>query len=297
MNDQLKVPDDIAAIIQQKSVELCEQQKRKEEAERCSQEESELRGKTKFDEHISAALSMVPEWMRIYYDPTLYQPDYHRIDKGWDRVESMPLRFSIPGLALIQFDAKDSTWKCQDACWDSDTYYDPTLDWSRGSDWSSDFEYILFRAQQEMAEYKKFLAEYALKEEKRARRQEENAREEAECEGHEREAEIRSEVERVEEKAEEQTLLDYLRCDPIALAFVKAFVMVYQERSGYIAQIEDLNNQLYSQDEYWSHKAIELRRQADEAQRHADEEHSRASDLEDDLSKANKKVKESQRGW
>ncbi len=296
MTDQLKVPDDIAVIIQQKSVELYEQQKRKEEAERRLQEESELRGKTKFDEHIAVALSMVPEWMRIYYDPTLYQPDYYRIDKGWDRVESMPLRFSIPGLALIQFDAKDSTWKCQDAYWDSNTYYDPALDWSRGSDWSSDLEYILFRAQKEMAEYKKFLAEYALKEEKRARRQEENAREEAEREGHEREAEIRSEVERVEEKAEEQTLLDYLRCDPIALAFVKAFVMVYQERSGYIAQIEDLNNQLYSQDEYWSHKAVELRRQADEAQRHADEEYSRASDLEDDLSKANKKIKETQRG-
>ena len=63
------------------------------------------------------------------------------------------------------------------------------------------------------------------------------------------------------------------------------------------AQVADANNSMYSMDERWSRKAAELRRQADDAQRRAEEERNRASSIEDDLDDAQKKIKKMERGW
>ena len=47
---------------------------------------------------------------------------------------------------------------------------------------------------------------------------------------------------REREKAEEDLLLDTIKKDPIATLFLKAFVLVQQERSGFMAEIENTNN-------------------------------------------------------
>ena len=72
---------------------------------------------------------------------------------------------------------------------------------------------------------------------------------------------------------------------------MKAFLMVHQERSSFQERIYESDQAAYSLKEQLIRKAEDLRRQAQDAERQAENERSRISDLEDDLSKANKKLK------
>jgi hypothetical protein len=158
----------------------------------------------------------------------------------------------------------------------------------------TDLDYVLYEAQAQMEQYRQYLDEYARQHEEIVRRWEKAQQDQAERDAQDNVAAIRDELKHQEEQREEQVLLDILQHDPVAMAMLKAFVLIHQERSSLTAQIDDANNSLYSMEEHWSRKAVELRRQAEEAQRHAEEERWR---LQSDLDDAESKLKKAQRGW
>jgi len=55
-----------------------------------------------------------------------------------------------------------------------------------------------------------------------------------------------------------------------------------------------MSDEMYGMEDRWSRKAADLRRQADEYQRHAEDEKSR---LQSDLDDAESKLKNAKRGW
>jgi len=206
----------------------------------------------------------------------------------------MDLFFDIPGLAQIAFDPQKDQWRAQSANWFPTWNSEPHLEFTNSSYWRSTIEVVLIEAQHALEEYQEYLAQYAEQKEERARQAEEYARKQQANEDYQRETEIRNELKQAKQMAEEQVLLDELRSDSVAMAMLKALVMIRQERATFEAQLEDANNSLYSMEEHWSRKARELRRQAEETQRHAEDEKYR---LQDDLNDKEAKLKKAERGW
>ena len=99
---------------------------------------------------------------------------------------------------------------------------------------------------------------------------------------------------REREKAEEDRLLDTIKKDPIATLFLKAFVLVQQERSGFMAEIENTNCAAESIEHRISEKLEISKRQVEDARREAEDERRKKEDLQGELEKAEKKAK---RGW
>lgn len=95
-------------------------------------------------------------------------------------------------------------------------------------------------------------------------------------------------------KAEEENLLDSIKYDPIAMLLLKALVLVHQEQSGFMAQIEGVNFAVENDKNRMNERLKNLKQQAEAAQRETEEERCRKEDLQDELDKAEKKAK---RGW
>jgi len=207
--------------------------------------------------------------------------------------------FSIPGLAPIYFDFGKKNWKAADACWDRDPYYgdnEPVLTF-RNSDLVSDLERVLLDAKQAMQKHLEDRQNYELELNEKRERAGQQFEQQAQQEQERAESDLRNDLKQQQEKAEEQMLFDVIKEDPIAILMLKAYIKIQQERTGFTAQIEDANNSLYSMEEYWSSKAVELRHQADAAQRHAEEERYRLQNDLDDAESKVKKLEKQNRSW
>jgi hypothetical protein len=292
MSTNNQIPTDIDAIIERKRAALLEARQKKEEAERLALEQAEAEGKAMFDAHVAQTLPNVPEWMRPYYDPTLGNPDYLRIQKGWDNVEYVTLLFSIPGLTKIEFNPKNNVWCCEVARGgDVHEGWEPCL--NMGSDWNVDLEYILARSKKEMQQLEDYRSKYAAGQEERNQARERAAREAEEEKARQREQEARGELAWQKQQAEEDALFDAIKNDPVAIQMLKAFAWLRDERSTFQERLESADWALYNMEERHSRRAEELRRQADEADRRAADERSR---LQSDLDDAEAKLKKAQRG-
>lgn len=293
---ETQVPAEIDAIIERKRFELMEQKAAKDEAEQRKHQEAQTRGREIYKEYMEQSLLEAPEWIRPYHNTAVEEPDYWRLANGWDRAENIALYFSIPGLAMIEFNPKMNNWRSQIAGWNTD--YDDSEPYIRfNSQYKDDLEFVLGVAEEQLRKYEEYMNQYAAKHIELMQRREAYLLKERELEADAREADLRSELNQQAQQAEEQLLLEILKSDSVAMAMLKAFVMIHQERNIFTAQIEDANNNLYSMEEHWSHKAVELRRQADDAQRRAEEEKYR---LENDLYDAETKLKKAQkeqRSW
>jgi hypothetical protein len=288
-----QVPFNVSEIIAHKRQAMLEEQMQKEEAEKRERKDFEMQGQIKFNEYLKASLLNTPEWIHTYIDPTFSDLDFERIGRGYEHAERA-LFFSIPGLAEIAFNPKTNQWRAQDANWASSWDEKPQLQFTNASYWRSDIELVLTEAQTAQKEYDAYLLQYAERQEERARQAEKDLQDRAEQEARDQVTAIRYELKHQEELREEQVLLDTLQHDPVAMAMLKAFVLIYQERSSFTSQIEDANNSLYSMEECWSRKAADLRRQADDADRKAEDERSR---LQGDLDDAEARLKKATRGW
>ena len=291
-----QIPSEIAEIIERKKIAMLEEHRQDEELKQRKLEEATEQGKVIFNAWLEDAILKTPEWIRPYLDQER-EIDYVRIASGWDRPENMVLYFSVPGLAKIVFNPKDNQWRCETSGWHHD-YGDadqPYLHFTNSSNWRNDVEYVVGRAQQEMREYEEYMTQYAVLQEERARQAERDLQDQADREAQDNLIAVRYELKQQEEKREEQALLDILKSDPIAIAMLKVFVLLRDERSTFEARIAEADDQISSSEYYWSNKASELRRQADDAQRRADDERSRIqSDLDDAEAKL-KKAQQSQR--
>jgi hypothetical protein len=298
------IPSNIAEIIERKRQTLLEARWQKEEAEQRERQEAEAIGHAKYDEYIQAALLKVPEYLRQYVLPTEDVPDFYRIGKGWNTPGDW-LYFEIPGLAKILFapQAKDSPWKYQTASpyeqkysYDGDTIHmEPSLNFSdRQYGWTDDLDYALGCAQAELQKYQKYVAEYAAQQEEIAKEAKQREADAAKKETRNQEAQARRDLEQQQEQTEERALFEAIKSDPIALNMLKAFVLLRDERSSFQEQLENADWTIYNMEERHSRRATELRRQADEAERRALDEHSR---LQSDLDDAEAKLKKAERGW
>jgi hypothetical protein len=294
------VPSNIAEIIEKKRQGLLEERQRKEEAEKREREAAEAIGRAKYDEYIQASLLKVPEYLRQYVVPTNDVPDFYRIGKGWETPNDW-LYFQIPGLAKILFapQAKEIAWKYQTASPYEQRYgfdgeairIEPSLNFSeRQYDWTDDLDYALGCAHAELQKYQKFVEEYATKQEEISKLDEQRKVMDQAREA--KEAFVDAQRER-EQTEEQQALFNAIKGDPIALHLLKAFVLLRDERSTFEYQLENSDSALYNMEERRSRKAADLRRQAEEAERRAEDERYR---LQSDLDDAEAKLKKAARG-
>ena len=306
MSTNILIPSDIEAIIENKRVAMQEAQRQKEEAERLERESVEAIGRQKYDEYIQESMQKVPEYLRKYVLPTEETPDFYRIGNNWERPSDW-LYFQVPGLAKILFAPlrKGDAWKCQYAyesqqTWTGDEYIwsEPSLIFPREYGWNDDLEYTLALARKQLVEYQRFVQEYEADEKERAEENKRNrAERQAEQERKQTEraaADLERQMAEQKQQAEEQTLFDAIKSDPVALSMLKAFVLLRDERSHFESQLEQANDALYFSDERASRQIERLRREADELERRADDERRR---LQDDLDDAEAKLKKAARGW
>lgn len=293
MNEELKVPTEIAAIIEQKRQAM---QAKQEEEERIALEKRNALitvGRTQLRLIIAERLKLVPEWLQKYdaTESTFDDDNLVKIGEGYKKFDVLWMQFHIPGLAPIQFNGIDN-WRSAEAYMKRREYGPnvPGLEFTNGCYWRSDLEFTLSEAQDKLKRFAEMQNEYQEKNASELGYAEQSAR-------REEEVAARRAAEQVVKETEERELFNVFKDDPVAINLMKAFLMINQERSTFNARIEDANETMYSMEERWSRRAEELRRQADEAQRRADEERDRASSLQYDLDDAESKLKKSQRGW
>jgi hypothetical protein len=112
----------------------------------------------------------------------------------------------------------------------------------------------------------------------------------------EQEAALKKQQSMQQERTETELLFAELKNDPIAILLMRAFLQIRQERSMFEQLLNDADEILISREERNSRKSEDLRRQVADAERKADDERSRANDLDDDLSSIKKELDRAKRG-
>lgn len=234
------------------------------------------------------------EWLRKYLvEERCTDDELERIGQGYIK-SFRHLAFDIPGLARILFDPdKGGRWCAAHSHWDEwAENREPELSFRNDSSWRVSLEWALIEAenafqvhQENMKIFEKRQAERAeLIKQEETRRLAQEAREE------------KSYAEAVkEERDETEKLLAALRSDHAAVHLLKAFLAIRQERSMFEERISQMDDSLCSLEERWAERAAMLRRQAEDADRRAEEERSKAYELQDDLDVAAKKIKKLER--
>ena len=291
-----KIPEPIAAIIEAEIQKINAERQKEKLAEEKERKELLKRGREYLSNWVKAQLEKVPEYLRPYYERlnTDSTDDDLAITYGQEGEKRNPnstLLFNVPGLSPLVYEPKNGQWACMKAQYKNDVNDDVEwMDW-----WNAYLRYERLESVlgQAMLEYERYESLQVQCEERKAIRerawQEEQVAESAIW--------MQTKEEKRQEQAEDQELFEAVKDDPVAVHLLKAFLSIRQERSMFEAQVADANNSMYSMDERWSRKAAELRRQADDAQRRAEEERNRASSIEDDLDDAQKKIKKMERGW
>lgn len=304
MNEEIKVPAEIAAIIEQKKQAM---QAKHEEEERTKLENRNQMieaGRAAFRSKVAEMLKAVPDWLHQYdvTEITCSEDDLERIGEGYNKLDSLWLEFHIPGLAPIQFEREktkgtenfSNLWRSAEMHFEHSYDYGysdkPTLTFTNGCYWRTDLEFTLSEAEVNFSEFSARMAEYDQKlKDAQIRAEQEEEREVK--------ANARHAAEQAARDSEERILFNLFKDDPVAINLMKAFMMINQERTTFNAQLEDASETMYSIEQRWSHRAEDLRRQAEHAQRMADEERDRVSSLQSDLDDVEGKLKKAQRGW
>jgi hypothetical protein len=291
------IPADVLLRIQQKKLAREAEQRLEKESQEAARQEHKAQGKAMVDEYIASALQDVPEWIWTYLDMTDHELDYVRFANKWDRLTSIDLYFSIPGLSEIAYNTEKKQWRATEARWREYEDDDPWLSYGNAY-WRSDLDYVLLVAKEQMELHQaNVVACKAKKDQKRIEAAQayeaEQKREAAQAEANEQ-AELKAELKAQQEQADELALFESLRTDAFALHLLKAFVLVQKERWFFEQRIEEADQSMYSIEDYWSRKASELRSQAADAERRAEEEKSR---LQSDLDNAEAKLKKVQRSY
>lgn len=94
-----------------------------------------------------------------------------------------------------------------------------------------------------------------------------------------------------QKRSEEQALFESLKSDPVVILLLKAFLLIREERNTFAEQIESADNFAESIERHMSEKLRLAKENADHAYREASDERRRKEDLQDELDKAEKKIK------
>lgn len=297
MKDQ--IPTEIAKIIQEKEQSLRAKHQAEEKQKLEKRNAFISQGRDMLELGIAATLLYVPKWLHPYdvTEKTFDDNDLRNIGER-NQLEIGELQFHIPGLAPIQFKlekVKETEpitlkWRSAQAYTDWREYGPavPRLGFNNSSYWREDLEFVLVEAKKQLDEFEALTAEFKKQHEEESSRAEQQLK-------REEEADVHRVAERQEKESEELQLFNQIKNDPVVLTLLRAFQMINQERSVFASQIEDANESLYSMEEFWSRKSADLRRQADDAQRRAEEERYRLqsdlNDAEDKLSQTQKRLR------
>ena len=304
MEETTKVPAEIAAIIEQKKMVMQAKQKEEERTRLEKRNQMIEAGRSAFRSKVAETLKAVPDWLH-QYDVTeieCTEDDLERVGEGYNKLDSLWLEFHIPGLAPIQFQREKirgaenfvNQWRSANVYFEH--HYDygysdkPTLAFTNSSSWRTDLEFVFGEAEMNFSEFASKMAEY------NQRLEDSRIREEQQEESDVK-ANVIHAAEQAARESEERILFNLFKDDPVAINLMKAFLMINQERTAFNAQLEDANETVYSIEQRWIRRAEDLRRQAEHAQRMADEERNRVSSLQSDLDDAEGKLKKAQRGW
>jgi hypothetical protein len=297
MNANIVVPVEVVEIIDRKKMVIMEEQREaqgKEDQKRAAELQS---GRENVRDAITQKLQLVPEWLRKFdVTESLWDEDeLLSVGRGFSNLDALQLQFHIPGLARIRMKKQMMKGTDQYNVQFKSARYDedfreygpnaPKLDFRGDSYWTEDLEYALVEAEMEFGKFEENQSNYLKGLESRKQDAERQLQ-------REQKAEARAAAELTIRESEERELFNVFKDDPVAINLLKAFLMILQERNLFEAQIEDANNSLYSTENYWSSKAAELRRQADNAQRRAEEE---KCQLQSDLDDAEAKLKKAER--
>jgi len=298
MNSQTNtIPANVAAIIEEKKSIIQKEQQAKQEKDQREKNDSIEKGKVVFNERLQTACSEIPTWMMQYLQID-DDVDYERIARGWDNLSNIYLRFDVPGLAPIMYSDHKKAWKTSYSHY-NEYSEDSKPEFSfRDTNWEDDFAYVLYQAEKHNREFDADMRRWAELQANRLKLYEQREQEEKEREDQAIESGRQHKLREEKQKAEQQYLFDAIKSDPVAIHFLKAFVLLRDERSYFEERLYDADETISSIENRWSHRAEELRRQAADADRRAEDERSRLqSDLYDAEDKLKKAEKQAQRGW
>lgn len=291
------IPFEVLAIIAAEEKRRADEKAEQELQVEIKRQEYIERGRALFDEWTIKRKEYLPPWALEYVSVSCDEEALEHAGKYDRRDDGIEAYFGllIPGLAPIKMVLTNSSGqKIAEFIVPSqrrDEFNDEKPRYFWGGNWSTEtlsLNYALLVAKQEAEKLEAAVANYDnFQKEQEARNAERSQREE---ERNKQLAEQKSQTAQAE-KDEVEKLLTVLHSDPVAMNLIKAFIAIRQERSIYEEQISQTNDALYSMEERWSRRTSELRRQAEDADRRAAEEHSRADDLQDDLARVKKKNK------
>lgn len=115
-----------------------------------------------------------------------------------------------------------------------------------------------------------------------------------EAERAEEESYARRQDERAQENADLELALDIIRNDSTALALMRIFIAVQEERLGADETLDCMHGVVHRTEERYQQRLNDAQRATESAQRQVSEAQRRARDAEDDLGQAKRKAK---RGW
>jgi hypothetical protein len=285
--DTQQIPTNVVDLIVRKNRELQNERLAKEQQVRSEKNAHIDTGRKILREKITKALSSAPEWIREY-DRTEREFDDNYLEcigRGWDNLSDLLLRFSIPGLPLILHNV--DAWMTASVKGDEEV--DPYFDFDQ-TVWHHDLDEALIYTKSEMLLFEQKLIQRD--EFVRARQATEEKYEQDE-----QETALKNQQSIRQEKGEVEMLFAELKNDPVAILLMKAFLQIRHERNMFEQLLADADEISISREEHNFRKAEELRRQAANMERKAEEERSRANELEDDLRSIKKKLDRAERAY
>jgi hypothetical protein len=296
MTTNTSIPADVLQMIESKKEQLRAEQAAKAEAAKREQDELLAKGSDLYFEYRAQAIEKLPEGIRFYVRPARLSIDnYVRMGKGWDQLNKYRFTIDIPGLATIEYDANDMTYRTAIAEWNDSADDEPWF--SDNGSWKKELDYVLCQAERQMLEHRENLVKWEAAKEEALHRYNQQEASDQETEARRAEMILARDARDAQEKAEELALFDAIKEDAVALNMLKAFVLLRDERSHFEQRLSDADETMYSMENRWSRRAAELRNQAEDAERRAQDEKSRLQSDLDDAEDKLKKAERAARGW
>ncbi len=271
------VPSEIQKLIDQENSRRAQEAADKAELAQIKFRKQVEDGTQLFGIWLQERLDEAPKSIRKYYVSEVTDELLANIGRD-ERVSQKEIRFHVPGLAPIFFgdiSPSDGMWSCATAGFGSGGTVE-FRSYFNARHFSFDYNEILIQACESQIEFDRLVAETI------EREQEENQRFE-----HAQETYTNLKKDAAEaEQNELAKIAKIIKSDDALKYLVMAMVAIQQERGLFSAQIAEAESSWHTQEERWSRKAEQLRKQADDAERLAQAERARASEIENDLSDA-----------
>lgn len=292
VDDGIEIPGAVLEVIEQEQARLDAEAKEKDDKEKAERLSAIAKGRELFE---ASMAELLPKIWPPLVPFLLVQPNENAFMHAGRRgeLEVDVIRFNVPGLAPLFLRVEQGTWQCASPGLKIEDSFDPEIEWR---DWHNALtkpallEATLVRARSNYLQYEQMTIE-------RENRLIEKALQAADREQRKLVGEEKESVEQENVTAVDEALWDAIKNDPVAVLLIKAFLVVKITRDSFEERIVNADEQLYTMEEHWSRRAASLRKDAEDADRRAEDERNRISGLEAELDDAERELKKAKRGW